>query len=366
MKVGIITYHCAHNCGAMLQSYALQETIKKLGYNVEIVDYRPEIITQGYKIRLRRSNNLIKDSIYLLLTYHKQKKKYKLFEEFESNYFCLSEKKYICDIDFLEFKSKYNILVCGSDQIWNMDLNGESPVYFLDFDDFYGKRISYAASIGTSKIKDKYIEKTKFYIKNFDFISLREKQGKKEIQKLTTKNVEQVLDPVFLLEENEWNNLENKEMGINYDYAIIYVMEENPLIQEISKFISEELKLKVICISNSIRNKKYIYKNLSNVGPKEFVSLIKNAKLVCTNSFHGTCLSIIFRKQFLSIAHSTLNSRIESVLDIFNLKEHCINTIPSSKIEFEKIINSNLDKVELILSQERKKSLEFLEDSLKN
>lgn len=366
MKIGILTYHCAHNCGAMLQTYALQNTIKKLGFECEVVDYRPSIITDGYKIRMRTDGNILKEFVHFLITHKTQKEKFNLFKEFEEKSLNLSRITFTKEDEILNAELKYDALICGSDQVWNMDLNGKSKVYFLDFENFKGKKISYAASIGSSIIKNEYVNEIRNYINKLDNISLRENQGREEIQKLTTKKVYQVLDPVFLMSKKDWKALECQNFKMDYDYAIIYVMEDNKIIDEISEFIATKLELKVICINSSLRKKKHVYKNISKVGPKEFVSLIKNAKLVCTNSFHGTSLSIIFKKPFITVAHSSLNSRLESILNIFNLERHCVNKSFDNVEEFKNVIEHNFDNIENILTKERNNSIKFLESSLNN
>ena len=365
MKIGIITYHCAHNFGAMLQAYALQTKLQNLGYEVNIIDYRPEFITSGYKLKIGNRNNKIREFIHFILTFKRSKKKFKIFVEFEKQYFNLSKRVYLTnrelELSFLD----YDAVICGSDQIWNMKLNGESTAYFLEFvNTNITKKISYAASFGTYGLDEKYYNIISRLLSDFDSISVRELQAVEIMKKLSEKKVQHVLDPVFLLNKKEWEDIAIYDNTIKEPYALIYVMEKNKYINDIAKFISSKLKIKVVCITTSLRRSRGIDKNIAYVGPREFLGLVLNASIVCTNSFHGTCFSIIFEKPFISIAHSSLNSRIESILNVFNLDKHLIKQLFNTEEEFNEIISLDKANIKNVLESQKKKSIKYLIDSL--
>lgn len=312
MKIGIINFHAAHNYGAMLQAYALQRTLEKENNEVEIIDLQPDSIMDGYKLwslyKLKHPKLLIKQ----ILKYPKIKIKYDLFESFKRDYMHLTRETYKeikeNEIDFLNFEA----VICGSDQVWNMDLNGQKTEYLLSFiQNNNTKKISYAASIGTKKINEKYLDVMKKYLVQFNNISVREKDAVELLKYNFNLDAIHVLDPVFLLSREEWKSVSNNPFNIKEKYILLYGLEENDLFEKTFKFIKEQTDYKIINVSPMKKTSIYIDATLHNVGPREFLGLLINSEIVFTNSFHGTCFSIIFGKKFLSIGHSELNSRLD-------------------------------------------------------
>lgn len=364
-KIGIINFHCAHNYGAMLQAYALQKEVNKNGYEGIIVDFQPDIIMRCYKLWDIRKLRHPREVLRTIINYKSLKLKYNVFEKFKKENMKLTKTtKQIKKSDFNS--NEFYAFICGSDQIWNMDLNGGLTEYLLSFiEDPKIKKISYAASIGSNKIKDKYIEVMKKELEKFESISMREDDAISIMKSTFNIDATHVLDPVFLLNVGEWDEVASKKIEVDGKYVLLYGLEENDLFEKTFKFIKENTKFKIINISPAKKVSKYIDETLYNVGPSEFIGLLKNSEVVFTNSFHGTCFSIIYGKKFFVIGHSELNSRIESILRLTGLESHIIDKNIVTIEEFNKTINFDYDRVKRTLDNEILKSKKYLIEALK-
>ncbi len=336
MKVGILTFHDAHNYGAVLQAYALKKYIQKLGHEVKIINYHHETIPDGYpkennEKRWEKFNKFIQDLI------DNEEKVYVKEEELEK-----------LDIDFW---------ICGSDQIWNTEITrGFNKGFFLDFNTD-GKKISYAVSMGIPELPKEFEMQFKESLNKLDEISVREDSLQQYTQKFTNKNVEKVLDPTLLLEENDYDGLllENK-YG---EYILIYALGPDDRLTRIANKLAKEKGIKIIEL-NDKRNEDYFCEQISSAGPEEFLTLIKNAKVVITNSFHGTIFSIIFKKEFYTITRLNRNARMENILKIVNMEDRLIEDVEDLK----KIKEQDFEKAHLKLAKEKQKSKDFLKRTL--
>lgn len=351
MKIGILTFHNAHNWGAALQLYALKEYLKDLGHEVKVINYRNSIIDSNYKknpvIKLRRKDwKGILIYLYEKINFEYGKKAYKekwsKFNNFE---------KQMLDNDATEYTKEdlenldIDMLVCGSDQIWNPSLTGGlDEVYFCNFKT-NAKKVSYAASMGVKELKPEYENDFKNYINNFNDISVREDSLKQYIKKVTDKDVTTVVDPTLLLNVEKYDNIAIKPK--EQKYLFLYTLIENKNLYKIAKRIAKERKLKIIELSYSKKVEKLLHNEIANIGPEEFLGYIKYADCVITNSFHGTIFSMLFKKDFYTINAGKVNSRIENVLNIAQIPERCIKTYEDmqncKKIDYENV-SKNLNE----------------------
>lgn len=365
-KVGIITFHNAHNYGAVLQAYALQEKVKELGYETFIVNYKNQQITKQYKLIKYSKNpiNCIKMLYDSLKNYSTNKKRFNKFDKFINTKLNLT-KPYENISDLKESFPKLDCYITGSDQVWNLGIVGElSDAYTLNFGDDQINRVSYAASIGKSNIDEKYKQDYKKKLQNINHISVREEDAKNELQKIIDKKIEVVLDPTLLLSESEWDNKLNDEDRIKEKYILAYVVQPNDEYIKIVNYLSKKTGLKVIHFG-----KEKIFDNeLNNVytaEPFEFINLIKNAEYVVATSFHATVFSIIFNKKFFVIPHLKTGSRITNLLDKLEIK----NRIYHNLDEFEKVdyaFETDYKIVKKKLEEEKEKSIKFLKEALED
>lgn len=323
MKIGILTFHCAHNYGAVLQCYALQEFLKGLGHDVEIIDYRPNYLLAPYKIfKASRTGSLIfriKSFIKSLLTLRRSYIRHKKFYNFINNYLNLSkERNHIPD--------KYDVYITGSDQIWNPQItNGFDSNYFAEYSFPKGHKIyiSYAASMEAKKLSDLEANYYKNHLNNFDFISVREKTLSDLLQPLTNKKITTVLDPTLIVDKKAWDRLailpKNK-----HKYILVYQVRTHKCVLKIAKKIADKFNAKIIEIGAwvDLYDKKYREEGKS---PEEFIGYVKNSLLVITTSFHGTIFSIINEKPFYYIDLGiNIDSRVRSLLNDLNLESRII------------------------------------------
>lgn len=365
-KIGITTFYKAHNYGAMLQTFALYKKINKKN-NVEILNYYDKKIYNQYRvIRFSGDNaikffrSLVKDIITLNI---KKIKRYNNFERFIKNKLNLS-KKFSSEKKLKGEKLDYNILITGSDQVWNMQITkGLSDIYTLNLGNKNIKRISYAASVGDSSLIAKNRGQYKNKIENIDFISVRETDAKNELNKLIKKDIEVVLDPTLLLEKSEWNNEIENIKNINQRYILAYVVEPDEEYIKIVNDLVEKTGLKVLHFGLNNPGYKNVLKSAYIEGPLEFVNYIKNAEYVVSTSFHATVFSVIFNKKFFIVPHRKTGSRVTDLLKKLEIK----NRVYYSLDEFKSIdydLKTDWENVERILNEEREKSINWLENAI--
>ncbi len=312
MKIGVYTIHDPFNYGAVFQTYATQEAIKKLGYDVEIVNYSVEKLA---KSKFSLKNFIIK--LYAEL-HPKTRKKLKRCIHFHKNKLQLSAVKDITD--FYQNPPVYDIHLVGSDQVWNLEagLMGNA-FFFLDFLKNDQKQISYASSFGTSTIDAKFKPIVKPLFEKFSNIAVREHDGVEIIQSLGV-SASQVLDPTFLLSAQEWEKLNLGKPLLNFDYVFYYGFDKSTDTEEMLSAIKARLGMPVIAVSVGHFFPYKVDQFRKDPGPIEFLNLLKYSKFVCTSSYHGACFSIHFRKSFFCNIHKTRNSRFEALLKNFNLQ----------------------------------------------
>ena len=354
-KIRILTFHYAHNYGAMLQAYALQRNLIKSNNEVKFIDYRKKNIENAYKIFKPLRKNIVKwfkESYDTIKFYNMKKARYNAFKNFSD-----------CKLYLTKKIENADIYLTGSDQVWNPDIVGElSDIYTLNFGDAKIKRISYAASIGNSRIEEKYKEEYKKKISKIDYISVREEDGKKALEEIIDKPIEVVLDPTLLLTQEEWDKEIQECTNEKEKYILAYVVEENEEYRKIVNYLSEKTGLKIIHFEK--RNKyKNILRSAYTDGPLEFVNLIKNAEYVIATSFHATVFSIIFHKKFFIVPHKKTGSRVTNLLEKLGIKNRTAYTLE----DFEKIdynFETDWNPVEEKLEQERKKSITWLDKAI--
>lgn len=324
MKIGIYTIHTPNNYGAMLQAYATQKALDKIGITSELVNLYP--IKSEKNNKYLCSNNSIKNiikNIYAVCN-PKVHLKSKRFADFH-NSMRLSKRYYTID-EIYANPPQYDIHLTGSDQVWNLEkgLNRKSP-YYLDFLPYEANRMSYAASTGSAIAQD-IDAKTLFQLlSRFRHISVREYEGAELIKKYTGIDADIVMDPTFLLTQKEWSKLSGEKPIINGDYILAYGFSQKEETNQLIAHIKRRLGLPVIGISVSLHHPFNYDLFMQEVGPIEFLNLIRYAKFVITASFHGAAFAIHFKKDFWVSKHPTRNSRITTMLTQTGLTDRMID-----------------------------------------
>lgn len=319
MKCAILTFYFAHNYGAVWQSYALKDYLQSKGSEVKIVEFIPERVKRVYSLNPFSFPFHTRYFIQQLIGVPKRLKQYSLFEGFIRKE--LGCKRRWADNRYLEQLMDSDVLICGSDQVWNNDITGNISDYYFDTGNLTGKKISYAASFGKSKLDDYQIECIRKYLDLFAQVSIREEDGKQEILDNSSQNPAIVADPVFLLEKRKWEMLADMVPSRSDNYILFYSLrDDNELVKKTEAF-AKQVGLKIVVIHPTCYRQSIKGEQLYNVGPYEFLSLIKGAKVVSTNSFHATAFSMIFEKMLLKVPDKWKNSRIDHLLSMVNVDD---------------------------------------------
>lgn len=361
MKCGIITFHRAHNYGAILQAYALQQNIKSLDCESEIIDYRCVFIEKMYKRYSISNLPKIKTIIAILLYNGNIKNNKESFESFAKDHLIISPESYFSQEDLKKTNLIYDTYITGSDQVWNYLTSGFDKNYFLTFVNNNKLKNAYAASFGVSFIPNELKLVYKTLLSDFNHISLREKTGNDIVKDLLFKPKPVVIDPTLLLSKDKWLELLNIKRN-NEKYILVYLIVESPKILKLARILAKRKNLPIIYISDRLFIRRGML-NRSKVKVEDWVSLFYNAEYVVTNSFHGVCFSINFEKDFFIQylpGKAKVNSRLNDILDLFNLK----NRIVSNNNDIDCIETINYKMTKHILDKEREKAFNYLKEIL--
>lgn len=329
MKIDIITCHTPQNYGAMLQAYGLQTYIENQQNEAEIINYAPDIYFEEQSLfyigNSHAKSNPLWGIVYLLYMLPSRLKRRRIFNGFRNKHLHITKKRYE------SFERLYldppiaDQYICGSDQIWNIKgTRGFNPVFYLGFVKDPKKRHSYAASMPADfPLSERIIGDVVSHINNLETISVRESLIYELLQPYVSKPITHVLDPVFLLDMNQWQLLADASKPIKEKYILIYPMGDNSSTYANAEMLSIKTGLPIYCITASNKKQKKVSKNFMPSIPA-FLQLFKCAQYVITDSFHGTSFSIIFRKPFWSCQIKNNNHRITSLLDSLGLQNRYI------------------------------------------
>lgn len=357
MKIGIITFHFPVNYGAVLQTFALSNALESLGHEVEVIDYRPKYHTKKYGYSWRYCGLHLSNFILPGLK--------KRFDLFRINNLKLSDKIYSTIEDLKGNPPECDAYVCGSDQIWNPDITNFDPAYFLKFGNKSVRRISYAASFGKGELSDEEKKKIKPYVDELDFISIRENSGVDILKTIKNNSVQCVLDPTLLIDD--YSSIERPVL-FNEEYVLVINLQNNSLLRDVSNHVYRESGLKCIVLNN-FSMKRWQQKGCKRYpSPGKYISLVKNANFIVTNSFHGTIFSILFKKNFISTAllgvAAQKNVRITDLLKACKLETRFIDRFNPDMVS--KNVTQRIDWEEPIktIEGQREKSIDFIINAL--
>lgn len=353
LVIKTITCHNVYNYGATLQAYALQTYLQSLGNEVEIIDYAPKYhswscwnIPENSTVYKLASKNMFIHFLYACHRWIKHKRETNLirekkFDEFDKKYLRLTTKHYINYEQLKQDPPKADIYIAGSDQIWNpIGGTGLDPAFYLNFGETGIHRISYAASFGVSILNEHQKDIIKNYLSSMDNISVRESTGLNILKSLNINRGVQVLDPVFLLDKATWLQfIGGTKKVVEGNYVLIYdFFQDDPNIQKLAFEFKKMTGFNIVSVNDSSKL-PYADVNISDASPLEFLSLINNANVVISNSFHATAFSIILNKEFYVypvIRHKN-QSRMIDLLNQFQLSDRYNTSKIQSNINWEKI-----------------------------
>lgn len=361
MKVGIITYHFAQNYGSVLQCYALQEYLKRTGYNVRIINYvsdkqeKNNSFSDGLKAKIR--------NILFLTIKNKIQNKFEKFKEFREEYLCETKRiSNLTELETLVRTEKFDFVISGSDQVFNPNINDFDMAFVLPFKTS-AKKIAYAASLGNAGESE--LQQIKKSILDFNKISLRELEDEHTFENIIGISASVVCDPVFLLSREEWTTrISNIKTNINIHekYLLCYFIHKKYMNKSIklAKKIAKEKNLKIIFINAGYNLNSLNKETLVDCGPKEFLKLFYNAEYICTDSFHGTSFSIILNKNFICFdsKYNLKDNRRKNLLNELKLGSKFLY-VENNNIKIENINFSKTNKIMKEFSNRSKKFLSF-------
>ena len=348
-KIGILTFYHTTNYGALLQMYALYHKIVEKGCNIDIIRYTCDAVERRENLSLLKSKNP-KQFLRTLLLKMPNSIKQKNFRKFEENKFVFSEQIYTAEA-LAQLSKKYDSVIVGSDQVWNLKLTGNDMGFFL-----MGvsgiKKYAYAASFGSESVDTYTAQKIAKSLKEFDLISVRETSAIDIVNNICRIKPYFVLDPTFLLTADEWRGIAEKKIKKEKPYILLYLIQNKKKTIAYAKKIAKKNGWNVKYINISPYHVNSI-DNIRSVDPNEFLKLIDNASLVITGSYHGLALSVNLSKPLhyqLSEKKNNYNVRISSLINTLELEE--------CKLDYEKtdIPNIKYDRIQKKLSTLREQS----------
>lgn len=380
-KVLIIThYYNSLNYGGNLQAYALCEKIKQLGYDVEQLSYQMEIEYDSKKV-----NGIWQKVKRFLRKFDFRKITYKINNKKAQKALAVRNKKIICfnkglipHTEQVYDKSTvhkcvedYDVFVTGSDQVWN--LNWYVPAHFLDFAPSQKTKISYAASLSVDSLTDKERMVIENHLQDFDAISVREQDAVDLIKDISPKTVEWVLDPTLLLNASEWDEI-CADRIVDEKYIFCYFLGNSVEQRNVAEEFAKKYGLKLVTLPYLNGKYRKCDKNfgdirLFDVGPQEFLSLIKYADFIFTDSFHAMVFAGIYKRQhfeFLRDNKHNMSSRIYSLCELYETAEHFCDTPEKTSLEYiESVAPISYNKPLEKLSKMKEKSLSYLRENLR-
>lgn len=371
-RVGIITrYFNNFNYGGLLQSYALQQFIQSMGFDVKQISFT-FTKSRGSLYINTAIKNIIKSLFFHEYSRHVRRWRtgLKAFERTIPHTEQIYSNKNIKDC-----VKEFDIFICGSDQIWNLDFSN-LYYYALGFVPDNKKKISYSASIGKSRLDKNEKAQMYPYLKRLDYISLRETQLQAEISKDIQKEVEVVCDPAMLLNRKQWDKI--KKPSDLKNYIFVYLLGDDENQRRLATQFAKKKELQIVFIPYTLR--LFRLKKISqfgdiqpdNIDPAGFIGLIENAEYVITDSFHASVFSILYHTDFYVFERKggegdeNMGSRLHTLLDKMLLKDRLLpdDVTLEEMLSADSISEAKWETVDKEVEAYREKSICFLKKAL--
>lgn len=350
-KVGIITFHATTNFGATLQCYSLYQFITKQGFEVEVIDYQPPKLTWEY-----RKHKYLTRGIFPNKNIIKNVVKSQKMAKFRSSNIKLSSRCYSNIEELKKYCDNYDIIVCGSDEIWNIDskFTGFDRAYFLDFvESEKTLKIGYAPSFGSVQSLGKRQKDVQELLKGFKYILVRDGNSIKLVEECNL-SAQKVLDPTFL--GNYEKNIKLPDTPEKYILVYGFL---SPKESDHVKAMAEQAKLEIISIGE---NWKYSPKpTLIGVSPETWLGYFSKATYVFTNFYHGSIFSILFRKPFTVFVRPEKSVKVVDLLTELDLTNRIVD---GENLPKDSIFNTKIDFNEDKISEMTQKSKKYLLQAL--
>lgn len=340
--IGVCIKYFHENYGGMLQAYATVSMLEERGIDYELIQYEKNLsLKEKIKSIPRLFNGILLNDKYEAFKKKQGLKKHpefarneairiKAFEHFKKEHFTKLSPVFVGYKNLKKGAERYEAIITGSDQLWS-PAGLPTNYYNLMFVPNNIRKISYASSFGVKSIPWYQISRTRKFLNRIEYISMRENRGSEIVKELTGKNVPTILDPVFMFDQAGWERLIPVKREINEPYIFSYFLGANPQHRAAVKKLAEQTGFKIVALRHLDQyveeDEKFGDYAVFDVAPDCFLNLLRSATYVCTDSFHGSCFSIIHRKQFMVFNRYTegskhsKNSRIDTLCQNLGLVE---------------------------------------------
>ena len=387
-KIAVVSCYFQHNYGSMLQAYATQMALDKLGYENETIDisgFNGEIkkakllyfvkaaLTSGILLtKLGRMKNTAVRKIGKNEYTKNAQVRDKAMQKFEKQHFKMSP-VYHSKKELMERCVNYKAVLVGSDQLW-LPGNIAADYYTLNFVPETVNSIAYATSFGQSSLPKDSMKKAKIFLNKIRHVSVREKSGAKLIQDITGRKVPVVCDPTLLFDGDDWKSIQEEEPLVEGKYIFVYFLGSNPRHRDFVSRLKKETGFKVVCLPHIDEYVKADEEcsdlRLYDIDPGQFLNLIRNASYVCTDSFHCSVFSIQYKKDFFTFRRFTdknkqsTNSRLDTLFDLTGIEGRLL--VGNENILDVLKVKTDYRKVYEKLKKNREISYQYLNDALED
>lgn len=332
VRAGILTYHFSENFGAVLQAYALQRWLQQQGLQVSLINYHPAYVEDGSELKQLLNPRHFKGNLKALYLKTLSLKtrvfganaQSRQFEAFKVRFLNIDGPRYTCADQLNQAVRGHQLLVAGSDQIWNPSgQTGLDPAYFLAFDcDKAIRRISYAASFGKEYLEPEYHAEAEVLLKQLSAVSVREESGVEIVQQVSGLTAQCVPDPTLL--HRDYSALLATSTQTRSGHVFCYALRTGVGVREVAQALSWHVAGPIVSPYNAHRRWRQIGQTVQ-VGPQDWLKLLKESAYVVTNSFHATVFAIIFEKPFIAVglpgSKASLNARVRNLLAKLELSQ---------------------------------------------
>lgn len=374
MKIALLTEHRPLNYGSVLQTFATQTLLEQLGHTVEVVDYwrYKDVPKNQANLALEyhpawKKNVLLRTFFRWIFPFVNTRRERRMFNGFLKRRVHLSQRMYTSCEDLEKDCPTADFYLSGSDQLWNAGIHN-TDAYYLDFLKAGEPCGSFATSFGRDQIPEEELEEIRPKLQKYRFLSVREQTGVEIVKRAgTAVEPRLVLDPTLVASPAVWRDLSDMakpRIAENTPYLLVFQINygTNEKLKEYAGRLAQQKQCRLVSVEFSVKYKRHAScQHILSPTPEELLRLIRHAKYVLTDSFHGTAFCLIFQKNFLVDLPPKYSGRLKNILQIAGIPERVLNGYESFSV-FDKAISYT--QVDSRLSPWKLESYAYLRDSL--
>ena len=364
MKIAVITMHAVKNYGSALQTYATQKVLTDLGYDVEIINYiRKKNLDSNLADTWTRTDQGIKKIVRKAVLYPTLKQWKTVFNGYLNKFIQTSSCIYSDEEDLKADPVQADVFCTGSDQVWNSGWNNgiETPFYLTFVPDEIPK-IAIAASIGKSELSKEECNLIFPYLHRYDYISIRETSSAEFLKSQGFDNVDFCLDPTQLLTREQWLDHSLSYRTLPDKYVVLYQLNHNNAFDKYAEEFARRKGLPLYRICTRYDQVRLPGKPIFIPQVQEWLSILSNAEIVLTDSFHATAFCINLNTQFVSVFPNEYSCRIGDVLHLYGLEERRLKSFDQFDVADTMI---DFAPVNEILFANRRRSIALVDEMIR-